>query len=136
MADTFAVRTQYPTVEFVGGSQTRQVMTVGYVTKPHGVYVEVRIPKAIYSAEEVRNEGIGYSGMIEDLFNLPGVTDMTWTQRQRQDGTLVDEMVVYVTSSSGESAAELTVPFDQLTRPGLGPPVARLRKQLDEAEAS
>ena len=38
MAETFTVVTQYPTVEYLGGTQTRDVVAVGYTTKPSGIY--------------------------------------------------------------------------------------------------
>ncbi len=136
MADTFEVRVQYPTVEFLGGSQTRDVMAVGYVTKPSGIYVEVRIPKSTYTAAQVKSYGIGYSGTIEAVAAIPGVDGMTWSQVQRRDGTLGDVMTVYVTSSSGDSAGSFVLPFAQLAPELAAPKVAALRKQLDNAEAA
>lgn len=136
MADTFRVQVQYPTVEFLGGSQTREVMAVGYVTQPSGIYVEVRIPKSVYSAEQVRDYGIGYAGTIEAIAALDGVDGMTWSQVQRRDGTLGDVMTVYVTSSSGNSAGSFVLPFAQLAPELAAPKVRHLRAQLDAAEAS
>ncbi len=136
MADTFEVITQYPTVEFLGGSQTREVMAVGYRTKPSGIYLEVRIPRKIYSAAEVRNEGIGYAGTIEAIAALAGVEGITWVQTQRPDGTLLDSFDLYVSSSSGDSASSLRLPLSQMARVFAEPKINALRSQLDKAEAT
>ena len=50
MADTFSVVTQYPTVEYLGGTQTRDVIAVVYTLKLSGLYFEARIPAADYTA--------------------------------------------------------------------------------------
>ena len=134
MADGYDVLYQYPTVEFLGGSQTRDVVAVGYQTKPHGVVFEARIPRNIYSAKEVNSEGIGYSGEIESVFTHPGVTDATWRQVANAAGFLIDELDLIVTSASGNSAATLTVPFSRMAPETLAPLVSHLRDQLDAAE--
>lgn len=135
MAATYDVLYQYPTVEFLGGTQTRDVMAVGYQTKPHGVVFEARIPRNIYSAHEVNSEGIGYSGEIESVFTHPGVVDATWAQAANSAGFLIDELVLNVESTSGNSSATLTVPFSRMAPETLAPLVAHLRDQLDAAEA-
>jgi hypothetical protein len=136
VAETFEVRTQYPTVEFLGGSQTRPVMAIGYVTKPSLIYLEVRIPKNLYSAELVKDYGIGYSGTVEAVAQLNGVQGMVWQQAQQPDGTLIDQMVIYVSSTSGDSAGSFILPFGQLAPKWATPKIKALRDQLDEAEAS
>lgn len=135
MADTYDVLYQYPTVEFLGGTKTRDVMAVGYQTKPHGVVFEARIPRNIYSAKEVNSEGIGYSGEIESVFQQPGVADATWAQTANAAGFLIDELVLTVESTSGDSSAQLTVPFSQMAPETLAPKVKALRAELDAAEA-
>lgn len=136
MADTYEVRVQYPAVEFLGGSQTREVMAVGYVTKPSLVYFEARIPRALYTAQQVKDYGLGYSGTIEAVAQLPDVDGMTWFQKQQRDGTLLDMMKVYVTSSSGDSADSFDLPFGQLAPKWATPKIKALHAQLDEAEAA
>jgi hypothetical protein len=134
VADTYEVRVQYPTVEFLGGSQTRDVMAVGYVTKPSLIYFEARIPRSQYSAQQVKNYGIGYSGTIESVAAVDGVAGMQWVQSQQPDGTLLDQMVIFVSSSSGNSSASFTQPFGSLTAEFVAPKVSKLRGQLDAAE--
>lgn len=135
MAATYSVLYQYPTVEFLGGTMTRDVMSVGYQTKPHGVVFEVRIPKNDYTAAQVASMGIGYSGEIESVFTHPGVTDATWAQVSNAGGFLIDEIVLTVESSSGNSSATLVVPFAEMAPETLAPKVAALRETLDDAEA-
>lgn len=135
MADDFEVRVQYPTVEFLGGSQTRDVMAVGYVTKPSGIYFEARLPRNLYDAALVHSYGLGYTGTIEQVAAIPGIDGMTWQQAQQRDGTLLDQMVIYVTSSSGNSSGSFVQPFGTLGPKWVTPKVKALRAQLDAAEA-
>lgn len=136
MAATYEVRTQYPTVEFLGGSQTRDVMAIGYVTKPSRIYFEARIPKKQYTPQEVKNYGIGYSGTIEAVAAIPGIEEMIYAPTQRRDGVLLDTFEVYVSSSSGDSADSFSLPFGQLAVEFVKPRVDAMRKALDAAEAS
>lgn len=134
MASTFDVITQYPTLEFLGGTQTQDVMAVGYRTKAHGVYFEVRIPRNIYNATQVHDYGLGYTGTVEAVFSEPGVIGAEWTQTPTSAGELTDNIVVTVSSDSGNSTAQYTIPFSQLSSEFYGPPIAALLEQLNTAE--
>lgn len=134
MAEAFEVITQYPTLEFLGGTQTQDVMAIGYRTKLHGVYFEVRIPRSTYSAEQVKDYGIGYTGTIEAVLAAPGVIGGEWTQTPTASGELRDNIVITVSSDSGNSTAQLVVPFSQLAPTLTNPKVAHLVDQLNAAE--
>ena len=135
MADTFTVVTQYPTVEYLGGTQTRDVIAVGYTLKPSGLYFEARIPAASYTAAQVNDYGIGYSGTIGALLAIPGVTDGYWSQTPTAAGELEDQLTLTVTSDSGNSSGTVTVPASEWDTQDVGPKVAKLLKSLNDAEA-
>jgi len=132
---TFQVLVQYESTEYLGGTQTRDVIAVGYLTNGHGVYFEVRIPKASYSAAQVRAFGIGYTGTVEDIFNVPGVADIEWTQTVTAGNNLQDTLILTVMSPSGNSSATLAVPWATLNRQFVEPDVDALRVKLADAEA-
>jgi len=134
MADTFTVITQYPTLEFLGGTQTQDVMAIGYRTKQDGIYFEVRIPRAGYTAANVNNTGIGYTGTIDAIMSAPGAIGGEWTQTPTAAGELQDNLVITVASDSGNSTAQLVIPFRQLAPSITDTKVAALRKQLNQAE--
>ena len=134
MADTFEVVTQYPTLEFIGGTQTQDVMAVGYRTKANQVYFEVRIPRKGYTASNVNSTGIGYTGTIEAAFANDNVIGGEWTQTPTAAGDLVDNIVYTVASDSGNSTAQLVVPFAQLAPELYDPKIAALVKTLNDAE--
>lgn len=134
MADTFTVVTQYPTLEFLGGTQTQDVMAIGYRTKAQGVYFEVRVPRAGYTAANVNSMGIGYTGTIEAAFTNPNVIGGEWTQTPNAAGELVDNIVYTVQSDSGNSTAQLVVPYSQLAPELYDPKLAALVKTLNDAE--
>lgn len=134
MASTYEVITQYETVEFLGGTQTRPVIAVGVRTKEHGVYFEFRLPKGDYNAANVKNDANGFTIIYELLFDIPGVADVEWTQEPTTSGQLADHVIVYVVSSSGNSSASLDVPYSQFTQEIIAGKVKTLRGQLDAGE--
>jgi hypothetical protein len=136
MADTFSVVTQYPTLEFLGGTQTQDVMAVGYRTKAHGVYFEVRIPRKLYSAAIVHDYGIGYTGTVEQFFANPNVIGGEWTQTPTAAGELQDNMVYTVSSDSGNSTGQVTFAFGNLITGTVNKAIDNLVTTLNDAENS
>jgi hypothetical protein len=134
MADTFTVVTQYPTLEFLGGTQTQDVMAVGYRTVSHGVYFEVRIPRAGYTTSNVHSTGMGYTSLIEGFFQNPNVVGVEWTQSPTPAGELQDVYVVTVASDSGNSTAQLSVPASQLAPELYLPKIEHLAETLNATE--
>lgn len=134
MAEQYSIVTQYETVEFLGGTQTRPVMAVGVRTADHGVYFEFRLPKADYNAANVKNDAEGFSIVYELLFTIPGVSDVEWTQEPTNAGQLQDHVLVYVVSTSGNSSSSIDVPYSKFTQDYIAAQVKKLRTQLDNAE--
>lgn len=135
MAEKYTIVTQYETVEFLGGTQTRPVIAVGVRTQDHGVYFEFRLPKASYNVTNVKADAEGFSIVYELLFEIPGVTDVEWTQEPTTAGQLEDHVLVYITSTSGNSSSSIDVPYSQFTQDKIAAKVKALRAQLDNAEA-
>jgi len=134
MANDYDVITQYETVEFLGGTQTRPVIAVGVRTHVHGVYFEFRIPKGDYNSANVQNDANGFTIVYEDLFAIPGVTDVEWAQEPTSAGQLQDHVVVYFTSSSGNSSASIDFPYSQFTQSYIAARVAHAIAGMDAAE--
>jgi hypothetical protein len=135
VAATFNVVTQYPTLEFIGGTQTQDVMAIGYRTVDHGVYFEVRIPRKGYTPTNVHDTGLGYTATITEAFKNPNVIGGEWTQTPTAAGELVDNIVYTVASDSGNSTAQLVVPYSQLSPSLYDPKLAALAKSLNASEA-
>lgn len=132
----YTVETQYPTVEFLGGTQTRDVVAVGITTRGHGVYLEFRLPVSTYSAALVKSYGTGYTGTIEQAFDFPGVGGVSWGQSPDASGELKDQITYTVVSDSGNSSAQVTLPLSGI---GTAPQLAKLQHLLDglnEAEGA
>jgi hypothetical protein len=135
MAATFQVVAQYPTLEFLGGTRTQQVMTVGIQTKPSGIYVEFRLPKLIYDDQHVNAAAIGWATIFETIATEDWVGGVEWAQRPTAGGQLQDVAVITVVSSSGNSSDTLTVPVTQLGPKLHQPQITALHEKLDSAEA-
>ena len=134
MADTYTILGVRPDVEFLGGTLTRNVMVVEVLTKAHNVYFETRIPTKDYTAEIAKENAYGFTIVYQLLFDIPGVADVTWAQQQTATGQLQDHVIIYVSSSSGNSSGILNVPYSQFAQELVKPKVAKLRNGLDDAE--
>lgn len=134
MANAYTIETQYETVEFLGGTQTRPVIAVGVRTNVHGVYFEFRLPKGNYNSANVRNNANGFTIVYELLFQIPGVTDVEWTQEPTVSGQLADHVVVYFLSTSGNSSASIDVPYNHFTQDYIAARVAFAIEAMDAAE--
>jgi hypothetical protein len=130
----YSVETQYPTVEFLGGTQTRDVVAVGITTKGHGVYIEFRIPVTTYTPDNVKSNAIGYTGTIENAFTFPGVQGVSWGQSPDAAGELVDQITYTVVSDSGNSSAQLTLPLSGIGTSGQISKLKNLLASLNESE--
>ena len=135
MTEPFNVVTQYPTLEFIGGTKTQDVMAIGYRTKAHGIYFEARIPRAGYTQANVVSTGEGYTATIEAAFSDSHVIGAEWTQTPTAAGDLVDNIVYTVASDSGNSTAQIVVPYRQLAPGFYDPKITAHVTHLNAIEA-
>ena len=131
-----------PDVEFIGGAKVRPVLVASGFTVPHDIYFEYRYPSASYTPQDVRAAALGYSLIIEDLYQIAGVAAVSWTQIETPQGLLQDGVNITVSSTSGNSSDDLVIPFSKLSQNVSGPgvvsaetQVADLRAKLDAIEA-
>lgn len=138
MADSWQFVTSFEDVEFLGGSQTRDVLVTGIRTKPSGIYLEVRVPLDLFKregAQVVNAAALGWANIFETLARQPYVAGVQWGQ-ESLNGQLQDVAVITVASTSGDSQATLTVPIVQLGPKLDAPAIKQLHDQLNELEAS
>lgn len=136
MAGNFTNLTSREDIEYLGGSQTRSVVALSAVSQPHGVYFEWRIPRAGFTAVKASGQAQAYAGLVEDIFKNANVAGAEWTQQPNAAGFLLDEMIVYVTSDSGDSSATFTQSFYALDPAQVDAKVAALAAELNALEAS
>lgn len=134
MALGFTIETQYPTLEYLGGSQTQEVVAVGIRTAAHNVYFEVRVTQGTWNADHVNQLALGYTGSVEDAFKHPHVIDGYWIQIPNNAGELLDNIVYTVESETGNSTAQLTVPYSALATPATDDRIAALYDTLNAIE--
>jgi hypothetical protein len=125
-----------PDLEFLGGTRTKPVMVVSVVTQEHGVYFETRIDTVDYTADVARQNANGFTIIYELLFQIPGVSDVGWAQEATPAGQLQDHVIVYVSSSSGQSSGIVDVPYSQFTQDIIAGKVKTLRAELDATEGA
>ncbi len=130
----YSVVAQYPTVEFLGGTTTRDVMAVGVRTNDHGVYFEFRLASKDYNATNVKADANGFTIVYELLFDIPGVTDVEWAQEPTPAGQLQDHVIVYFTSTSGNSSSFIDFPYSKFTQDIISAAVGKAVAELDSAE--
>jgi hypothetical protein len=136
MADLFETVAAYDDVEFLGGSQTRDVLVTSIRTKPSGVYIEVRVPRSLfdqYGSQVVNAAALGMANIFETLMKQPYVAGVQWGQQAAQ-GQLRDVAVITVASTSGDSQSTLTVPVVNLGPDLDHKAITKLHDQLDATE--
>lgn len=138
MADpdfSLTIVTQNPTVEFIGGTQTQDVVVVGFVTNAHGIYAEARVIQSVYSATVARAAALSIATIVETIANLPNVAGVQWGQSTNTSGLLIDQVTITVASDSGNSSANLApIAITALGADLHQPQIEALAKQLTAAE--
>lgn len=138
MPSDWSFVTAYDDVEFLGGSQTRDVLVTGIVTSPSGIYGEVRVPKSEfdqYGEQVVRAAAATFVTIFETLAAQPFISGVQWGMAAH-NGQLRDVAVLTVTSSSGNSSSVLTIPVVELTPDLDHAAVKKLHDRLDALEHS
>jgi hypothetical protein len=132
----YAIVTQYPDVEVVGNTQTRDVQVIGVVTQPNQIYFEVRVPRKQATTSYLKYTAQSYRDIYELIAAEPAVADVTWRQEPTLSGQLQDWITIYVTSTSGDSTTVIDIPFSKLGDTYSSEKIAAMRKALDATEAS
>ena len=135
MAADFQVVTQYPGLLAIGGTQTQNVVFVGITTSPSGIYVEFPVIQSVYSASVVDAAALGWATIAETLAKQPYVSGVQWTQIINPANQYVPAWVITVSSSSGNSAGQITIENQQLGPKLDATAIAHLHDELDKAEA-
>jgi len=135
MAANFTVTTQYPGLLQVGVTQTQEVVFVGITTIPHGTYLEFPLPQVGYNAAEVHQQATGWATVFELVWDEPYVTGVQWIQQVNPSNQLENAVVVTVSSTSGNSANQLTLPYAKLNPHDYQPLIHNLHTTLDDVEA-
>jgi hypothetical protein len=135
MAATYDVVAQRPGIQTLGGVQTQDVVFVGINTKPSGIYVEFPVLKSVYKPSIVAAAALGWANIAESLAAENWVTDVQWTELVTAGSQLQPGWVITVESTSGQSAAQLTVANSELGPKLDAAAITALHKQLDETEA-
>jgi hypothetical protein len=136
MAAQYTIVTQYPGIDVLGGTQTQDVVYIGFVTIPNGTYAEAPVNALGYSATTVALTAESWANAIEEVWDHPFVVGVQWTEVVNQSNQLVPSVIVTVSSSSGDSAAQVTIPMAKLPANAYGGQIDNLHSQLDAAEAS
>lgn len=136
MAANYTIVGQYPDVNVLGSGKTQDVQVIQVVTAPNGVYFETSLTRENATTGNVRNQVNGFAIIYEMLFDIPGVGAVQWTQEPTRAGLLEDHVIVYVTSTSGNSEGQLDFPYSRFNQDIIAPAVKALRKSLDATEAS
>jgi len=128
--------TANPDVETLGGTATRNVVVLAFQTVPHGVRAEWRVPEVGFDPSQTDQYVEALAIGIEELFGNPGIADVAWTQVTTPSQQLKDALLIYVTSTSGESSAVLTIPYPPFDAPAMEAAAAAKQQELDQIEAA
>lgn len=136
MATNYTILGQYPTIETLGGTQTRDVQAIQAQTKPSGIYYETRIPSSGATTANIRSDVNGYAIIYELLLTIPGVVSVQWAQEPNAAGLLEDHVLIYYESTSGQSSGVFDMPYSKWTQNYAAAHVKTGIAALDAVEAS
>lgn len=122
------------TVEYLGGTSSRQVAVCQVRTYPSLVYFEFRIPRSDFTAAAAREEAEGDGEQVESLLTDVNVSGVEWWQDANPAGYLIDMGTIYVTSDSGDSSLSFDVPWGQVYVKAVLGHVNTLAAELNAAE--
>ena len=136
MATQYQIVTQYPGIDVVGGNLTQDVVFIGFLTQPHGTYVEAPVIADGYSSTTVGLTAASWSNAVEEVWGHPFVVGVQWVQVVNSSNQLEASVIVTVASSSGNSQANVTIPMAKLPANAYGDQIASLHGELDAAETA
>lgn len=137
MADGFQVIGTRPGTAFLGGTTTQAVVIVECQTLPDLVYFEANTPQQGFTAALGEAVAQGYAEIINTIIGFSNVTNVQWSQGPGKSQELQDMLTVTVSSTSGNSTAELP----PVTIASLGPQLDKtaidsLNSELDTLEGA
>ena len=132
---SFTIWTQEATDIWLGGSNTKPGVTIGFTTNAHGIYGEALVFKEGYTAEVARGAAAGIATILETLANLNHVVGVEWAPQTSSPGFLYGTVTLTVASASGNSTATLGPwPITSLPPNLNAPKINALSDQLSAAE--
>ena len=137
MAATYKITGTRPGTAFLGGTNTQPVVIVECQTLPDLVYYEVNVPQQGYSADLARGAAIGYADILNTILGFQWVSGLYWSQGPGSNEELQDMVNITVSSTSGNSEAQLA----PIAIVNLGPSTGEdkinaLHAELDDTESS
>lgn len=118
MAANYTYLNQWPSSALIGGNNVVATVEFAYQTAPDGVYFQFRRPQTQLQKLDaggraaLANDIAGQlATRIEAVFNLPNVTDISYSQDTTPAGQITDLMTIYVESDSGDGAGNVSVPL-------------------------
>lgn len=127
---------QFPVLETAGTQGSTNATAVGIETNGHGVYLEFRVPDKVYSAQQVKDYATGYTGTVEQMFELAGVIGVQWFQDATPANQLADMALVTVESDSGDSQQQFQIPFRSFTPANVEKQAKPIIAKMNAAEAT
>jgi hypothetical protein len=135
VATLYSILGSVSTVELIGGSSTRPVRLITARAEPSGVVFTFRVAPADFVASHVALIAHDIAQRLNIDAAVPGVVDLTVYLDVNQQGQYVYKATATVESSSGDSSADVAVPYNSLWDDRFDTLIERERANLDAIEA-
>src|SRR5215469_7305717 len=135
MAANFTVVGSRPGIAQLGTLDSQNVVFVAIETVPNGIYIEVPVAAAAYSADVAHAAAEGWAQIGEGLAAQDFVSGVGWGQDVNASNQLIVVWTITVASTSGNSEAQLVVKNSALGPQLASQRIANLHDQLDATEA-
>jgi hypothetical protein len=101
----------------------------------YNIFFEFTLPKTDWRAEIVKVSAENYASYIQQIAQHDHVTAAWYAPDTNAAGVLIDTLVVVVQSDTGNSDAQVEIPFSQLNTPGAFGKIDAANSQLNSIEA-
>jgi hypothetical protein len=131
VADTYDIVSRRQTEELLGGTTLQDVIEVGFVTKPSGIYVQTRMALPLISPQQIAQTVFPIAANIESLLHDPNVAAIVYIQDVNAAGQLIDVLEITYQSDDGRATGTYRVLVDMADLRYLSPILAPLVEQLN-----
>lgn len=135
MADAFTILGTVPTVELVGGAQTRPVRQINAVANESGATFSFIVTAPDFAPSHIELAAHDLAAGMNEYAAVPGVVYVQLYQGVNRSGQFEDRLAFTVQSASGASSEDFDVLYSTIAGDRFGKRVAAARANMAAIEA-
>lgn len=127
--------TSRDTIQVESDGSVVDAATISATDGIYGIRFSFTVPKTSWKAGPIQVAASDYASYIQQIAQHDHVTAAWYAPDTNSQGLLIDTLVTVVSSTSGNSDAQVEIPFSKLNTPGAFQMLDDANAQLDRIEA-